>query len=404
MICKIHGLIQRLNSTLLPMRKPSRYRLILLLAALLCCSRPDPGQDPTQGLETASWPIFRGDPALSGVAKDSVPDRLTLLWTFETGDEIVSTPAIGLGRIYVSSTDAHVYALDIEDGSQDWRFDAGDALEASPMLLDSVLYVGSLDGGFFALDALTGQVRWKVALGSGIHGSANRAAAPDGSEDLILVGSYDNNMYCFGADSGERKWAYEARNYINGAPATDGRRVAFGGCDGSLHIVDAADGAPIGEVDVGSYIPGSAAVVQGRAYVGHYKGAVVCIDLAGQEIVWEYGDEDQDGAFFSSPAVGEERVVVGSRDEFLHCIDRETGQKVWTFRTRGKVDSSPVIVGNSVIFGSEDGRLYRVDLASGRELWTYEIGGAITGSPAVAGGGVFVGSEDGSLYAFGGAR
>ncbi|MDP6779028.1 MAG: PQQ-binding-like beta-propeller repeat protein [Candidatus Latescibacteria bacterium] len=268
-----------------------------MLAVPLCCSQPDVGEDPAQGLESASWPIFRGDAALSGIAEDAVPDDLRLLWTFETADEIVSTPAIGHGRIYVSSTDARVYALDATDGSEVWRFEAGDAVEASPMLLDTTLYVGSLEGALFALDTETGQARWRADFGSAVHGSANRATADTGA--LVLVGCYDNRMYCFDAASGDRRWAYQARNYINGAPAIEGGRAVFGGCDGSLHIVDVANGSLIGEVDVGSYIPGSAAVVDGRAYVGHYNGAVVCIDLASQEIVWEYGDEDQDGA--SSP-------------------------------------------------------------------------------------------------------
>ncbi|MBT4498398.1 MAG: PQQ-binding-like beta-propeller repeat protein [Gemmatimonadetes bacterium] len=385
------------------MRNPCRYGFPLLLA-LLGCSQPDQEQDPNRNLKSATWPIFRGDSALTGIAEDRVPENPTLLWTFETGGEIVSTPVIGSGRVYVSSTDGKVYALDVAEGSQVWDFDAGDAVEASPMLLDSVLYVGSLEGVFFALSAETGQVLWKAELGSGVYGSANWAEVGEGAEKSILTGCYDNRLYCFGAVSGELKWTYETENYINGAPATDGRQAVFGGCDAILHIVDVADGSKIGGVDVGSYIPGSAAVVDGHAYVGHYNGGMVCINLADQKIVWNYPEADQEDAFFSSPAVGDDRVVVGSRDEQLHCIDRQTGQKVWTFRTRDKVDSSPVIAGESVFFGSDDGRLYRIDLASGRLLWSYEIGGAITGSPAVAGGGIFVGAEDGSIYAFGEAR
>jgi eukaryotic-like serine/threonine-protein kinase len=385
------------------MRNPCGYGL-LFLTALLSCSQPENQQDSKRNLKSATWPIFRGNSALTGVAEDRVAEDLKLMWTFETGGEIVSTPVIGSGRVYVSSTDGKVYALDIVEGALLWNFDAGDAVEASPMLLDGALYVGSLEGGFFALSAETGQVLWKNALGSGTYGSANWAEEAEGGGKSILAGCYDNHLYCFGAVSGELKWTYETENYINGAPAVDGRRVVFGGCDAILHIVDTADGSRIGGVDVGSYIPGSAAVVDGHAYVGHYNGGLVCIDLADRKIVWKYPDADQGEAFFSSPAVGDERVVVGSRDEQLHCIDRQTGEKIWTFRARDKVDSSPVIAGESVFFGSDDGRLYRVDLASGRLLWTYEIGGAIIGGPAVAGGGIFVGGEDGSLYAFGEER
>ena len=382
----------------------ARYPFLLAVYSLLSCSQPHHDQVPIQNLGSASWPIFRGDSSLSGIAADRVPDDLALLWTFETGGEIVSTPAVGSGHVYVSSTDGSVYALNIDDGSQAWRYTAEDAMEASPTLLDSVLYVGALDGNFYALDATTGQVRWKTTLGSGIYGSANWVKLPGAPETLILLGCHDNRLYGLGADSGELKWTYETDNYINGTPATDGRNAVFGGCDGKVHIVDVRDGSGIGEVDVGSYIPGSAAVVDGRAYVGHYGMALVCVDLEAQQVVWEYRGPGEGGPFFSSPAIGRDRVVVGSRDESLHCMDRETGKQVWTFRTRGNIDSSPVIAGDSVIFGSEDGRLYRVDLASGRELWTYEIGGAITGSPAVAGGRVFVGSEDGSVYAFGLAK
>ena len=385
------------------MCNPFRYGLPLLIA-FLGCSQPDNQRESTRNLQSTAWSIFRGNPALTGVAADGIPENPTLLWTFETGGEIVSTPVIGSGQVFVSSTGGKVYALDIAEGSLIWSFDAGDAVEASPMLLDGILYVGSLEGNFFALSAETGQVLWKAALGSGIYGSANWAEATEGAEKFILTGCYDNHLYCFGAVSGELKWTYETENYINGAPATDGRQVVFGGCDAILHIVDVADGSRIGGVDVGSYIPGSAAVVDGHAYVGHYSGGVVCIDLADQEIVWKYPGTDQGDPFFSSPAVGDDRVVVGSRDEQLHCIDRQTGKKVWTLRTRGEVDSSPVIAAESVFFGSDDGRLYRVDLTSGRQLWTYEIGGAITGGPAVVGGGIFVGAEDGSIYAFGEAR
>ena len=154
-------------------------------------------------------------------------------------------------------------------------------------------------------------------------------------------------------------------------------------------------------MNTGSYIPGSAALVDGRAYVGHYGNKFLCVDILEEKIVWEYENEKNGGPFFSSPAVGKERVVIGSRDELLHCIHRETGEKIWTFRTRGEIDSSPVIAGESVIAASMDGRLYIVDLETGKGKWSYEIGAPIVGCPAVTGGMILIGAEDGRIYAFG---
>jgi len=385
----------------------SRHPYILLLCALglvLCCGRPDPPLPRGKILSRTPWPVYRGDPALSGVATDPLPGEVSLRWTFATGGSIVSTPVVDHSHVYVSSTDGHVYALSLLDGSESWRFHAEDAFEASPLLLGDSLYIGALDGSFFALEVATGRVRWKASLQSGIYGSANWAAAPDHSEKLILFGGYDNTLYCYGAESGERKWTYETGNHINGTPAVEGRRLVFGGCDEQLRILDVSDGSLAGQVDLGSYIPGSAGIADQRAYVGHYGDAAACVSLSNHRIVWEYRDPAGGGPFFSSPAIGKDRVVVGSRDNKLHCIDRASGRQMWTFRTRDTVDSSPVIAGESVVFGSSDGRLYAVDLATGREQWSYEIGEALTGSPALFGGDVYIGAEDGTVYAFGGVE
>ena len=94
-------------------------------------------------------------------------------------------------------------------------------------------------------------------------------------------------------------------------------------------------------------------------------------------------------------------VVFGGRDRLLHCVRRADGQAVWSFSTRGKVDSSPVVCGDKVVVGSDDGRLYVVSLAQGKELWTYEVGQPIESSPAVARGKVVIGANDGGVYCFG---
>ena len=82
-------------------------------------------------------------------------------------------------------------------------------------------------------------------------------------------------------------------------------------------------------------------------------------------------------------------------------LQTKDGEAIWTFGTRGKVDSSPVICDGKVIVGSEDGRLYLLALADGKELWNYEIGQGLAASPAVADGKVVIGGEDGSVYCFG---
>lgn len=375
--------------------------MLLVLPILLCtCAKKEMGES-IMDVEGASWPIFRGDSSLSGIAQDRVPDKLSLLWSFNTKSYIISSPVIGSESVYIGSTDGNVYSLDLLTGQELWTFDTEDDIEASPLLLENAVYIGNLSGEFFCLDALSGQEIWRYKCGSSIYGSANWVRDPNGPGFWILVGSYDNRMYCLDATTGELKWVYETDNFINGAPSTDGTYVVFGGCDEILHIVSVIDGTKAGEVWAGSYIPGSAALVDNLAYLGHYDNQLVAIDLIEKDIVWTYEDKEHPGPFFSSPAVTKDRVVIGSRDGYLHCVDRKLGDKIWDFQTFDEIDGSPVISGEKVIFGSIDGRLYIVDIKDGKKIWSYEIGGAIIGGPAVAGGFIVIGSEDGRVYTFG---
>ena len=122
-------------------------------------------------------------------------------------------------------------------------------------------------------------------------------------------------------------------------------------------------------------------------------------DLKAGKQAWSF--RDRNFPYFSSPAVARDRVVFGGRDKFVHCVKREDGTPLWSFATRGKVDSSPVICGGQVVVGSDDGRLYFLSLDQGKELWSYDIGQPVESSPAITDGRVVIGADDGNVYCFG---
>jgi outer membrane protein assembly factor BamB len=387
------------------MKRPNILLIIGCCALiLLSCLKNEVSDNSQKKAESSDWRIFRGDSRLSGIAEGKLPERFELLWSFKTEDDIKSSPVIGSDRVYIGSDDGNVYALNLNDGTKIWNYDTGSAVEAPPLLVDQIVYVGNLYGTLFAVDALTGEFKWRYETDSQISGSANWVTTSNGKDKWILVGSYDNMMHCVHAATGEKMWGYETDNYINGAPATDGSYIIFGGCDAHLHVVAAETGQKIAGIDAESYIAGSAALIEERAYLGHYGDKLICIDISEKKVVWEYFDEEEGAAFFSSPAVSDDRVVIGSRDMSLHCVRRKDGQRIWKFCTRDDVDSSPVICDNKVVVGSTDGRLYIVNLLDGTEVWSYEIGASITSSPAVAGEMIVIGAEDGRVYAFGGVQ
>ena len=353
-------------------------------------------------VEGGSWPMFRGGQRLLGRASGALADSLVFFWKFKTNGEVRSSPVIEDCVVYVGSSDANVYAIDLKTGQQVWAYQTGDAVEATPCVVGGSVFVGSSDGLLYALDAKDGSLKWKYETEAEILGAANWMRSPDSERILILVGSYDNKLYCMDSADGELVWMYETDYYINGSPAIDEGKTVFGGCDALIHVVSVADGSKLTQIDAHSYIAASAALLEGQVYVGNYDNAFIKADIAAGKIMWEYTEGNC--PFFSSPAVGESVVVFGGRDNRVHCVNRDDGAVVWTFSTQGEVDSSPVICGDKVVVGSEDGRLYMVRLSAGTEVWSYEIGQAVMSSPAVAHGLVVVGCDDGYVYAFGATR
>ena len=345
---------------------------------------------------TESWPVFRGNPQLTGRAEGNLPDTLKPAWKFQTAGEISAGAVIADGTAYVSSLDKHLYAVDLQTGEEKWRFEADDELRASPLYADGTIYVGSNNGTLYAIGAETGQAKWTFTDAGEISGSANIITNTKTGRPYVIFGSYDNNLYYLYADTGEKHFVYPADNYINGAVAVGNMIACFGSCDAKLHLVSLE--TPTTSIDTGSYIAANPAIDNGVVYVGNYEGKFLAAEVATQKILWSY-DETKE-AFFSSPAVNDTVVIVGRRDSKLYCFDKQTGRVRWTFSAGDNFDSSPVICGDKVVVGNNDGRLYSIDIQTGEEVFSYTLGSPITASPAIAQNTLLIGAENGILYAF----
>lgn len=77
----------------------------------------------------------------------------TLKWSYETGDGVSSSPAIGMdGTVYVGSDDDRLYAIH-PDGTKKWAFKLG-GIPTSPTIgRDGTIYVGCSDGNLYAINS-----------------------------------------------------------------------------------------------------------------------------------------------------------------------------------------------------------------------------------------------------------
>jgi eukaryotic-like serine/threonine-protein kinase len=349
----------------------------------------------SSSLIASDWLSFRGSQANIGRTIETISEQPKLQWKFSTGGPIKGTAVTQNDRVYIGSEDKKIYCLELKTGKLIWSKELGDIIESSPLCLENDIVVGTANGELYRLNGKTGQQLWIYKADDRFAGAANWFQKDD--KKIIVAGNYDNFVHAIDFSTGLKYWTFETENFINGTPAIENGKIIFGGCDNSLYVLG-TDGKLIKEIDLGSYIAGSAGLEKGQAFIGHYDHKYFRIDIETQKIVWEFSKSTF--PFFSSPAIGEKQIIFGGRDRRVYALNKESGAINWSFKVKGKVDSSPLLCGDKVVFGAHDGRVYLLNAQDGKEIWKYDIGKPIIAAPSVTHKRLLIGASDGTLYCF----
>lgn len=82
--------------------------LVLILVVLLCIGSIQ--------FVKADWSMFRSDLSHSGMGTNNPVLTPTLLWKFNAGGSVYSSPAIVNGVVYVGTENGNFYALNATNG------------------------------------------------------------------------------------------------------------------------------------------------------------------------------------------------------------------------------------------------------------------------------------------------
>ncbi|UCE39167.1 MAG: PQQ-binding-like beta-propeller repeat protein, partial [Thermoplasmata archaeon] len=349
----------------------------------------------TSGLADSPWPMFRCNLNHTGLSPyDTSANPGKLKWSFDTGGDVQSAPAIGFdGAIYVGSYDNKLYAIN-PDGTEKWNYTTNYRVRSSPAIgFDGTIYVGSYDNKLYAINP-DGTEKWNFTTGWYISWSS----AAIGYDGTIYIGSEDHKLYAINPDGSER-WNFTTNKAIHSSPAisSDGT-IYVGSWDKNLYSIK-PDGTLKWSFLIGHYVWSSPSIgSDGTIYVGSSDNKLYAINPDGTH-KWSFvTGSDVD----SSPAIGfDGTIYVGSDDDLLYAINPDGTQK-WNFTTGGQVQSSPAIGSDGTIYvGSRDHKLYAIN-PDGTEKWNFITGNLIHSSPAIGSDGtIYVGSADGNLYAIG---
>lgn len=387
-----------------------RRSFVATLPALWMLSRgslsPALSAEKLQTPGPTSWPSYRQGPLQQGVAGCKFPAKFKQLWKYPAPDGVASTAAIVGDRVYCGMFSGDLVCLDRQTGKLVWTYRSipnpnpkafAPGFRSSPTVTEDAVYLGDEDGVFHAVDRGTGKQRWTFPTGAEIVSSA----AIDG--DHVIFGSYDSNLYCLDVKTGMPVWNFTTQDRVNCTPAIAQGFTFVAGCDEHLRVIDLKNGAQVADIPLETYLIASPAVMGDQLCVGTHNGEVLAVNWKNETIDWRYASGKDARPIHGSAAITQKVLVVGGQDKKVRCVDRANGNELWTYETRGQVDSSPAIVDDRVFVGSNDGSLYALSLANGNLIWKEQLGRKVTAGPAIGEGVLVVGTEmsDGFLYCFG---
>ncbi len=330
--------------------------------------------------------------------EDILDNEVKENWTFQTEDEVRSSPTAYGDTVYIGSYDSNVWALNIESGDLVWKYATKGGIASSPVVDRSagLVLFGSEDNALYAVHQQTGKLVWTFPTKDRVRSS------PVVAMDLVFFGSDDGHLYAavssngrsmwsydalspirnrplvyteeelviFGTDmgevvgvslSGERKWQYRSRQPILSSPIIDPNEGVcyIGGGDGFLYSLDASNGINSWRFRTGGPIISTPALYKQLVIFGSADGNVYGLDSGSSREKWRFTAE---GPIVSSPLVHGENVYIGGTDTYLYCLEAKTGYEKWKYKTEGEITSTPLIVNNTIIFGSLDRKVYALPI------------------------------------------
>lgn len=210
-------------------------------------------------------------------------------------------------------------------------------------------------------------------------------SAPVIWKDKIYTCSANGIITCSGS-TGKQLWEYNTYSTVFSRPVIADNILVVGTAIGDLITLNAETGEQIQTIGLGEVITsqliafdytGSKLLMTGQKpktciVAGTGSGKLFCYDLQSLEPVWE--NSLANGMVETRPLFVENKIIYGSWDGLLFCVDARSGVLIWKWTENKNFYYSdaacvPVTDGKNVYVTSPDKYVSAVDLLQGRSVW-----------------------------------
>jgi outer membrane protein assembly factor BamB len=337
------------------------------------------------------WPCWRGPGARAVALGTRLPnpwpqDEPRSSWEYSLGTGW-SSPIVANQRVFVTDrqgSEERLLALDSRTGQLLWQrtnpvdFEPhsvgvrhGNGPKATPVVQANRVYSLGIAGHLQCVDAQTGAVIWKRLLPADF---AEQVPLPAGK---AFVKGTESVVVPTGAGQGG---AVPLFGYTGSPLWIDGRLILSVGGQrgGTIMAFDAASGDVLWKAlhENVSYSSPAPAVLAGVAQVVVMTGPrVVGLRLSDGELLWSHPFQIQYDESISTPAIGDDQVLVTADGKPLTSlrIERHGDQWIktvaWQNYDLSSYLSSMLVYSGHVYGMADDGRFACVRLADGKTLW-----------------------------------
>ncbi|MFA5033751.1 MAG: PQQ-binding-like beta-propeller repeat protein [bacterium] len=246
-------------------------------------------------------------------------------------------------------------------------------------------------------------VKWSYKTGDIVESYGATVADADKDDTMeVVIGSWDNKIYCFNGTTGIIKWSYLSWGDVRTSSAIfdidkdDTLEVVIG--SDKVYCLNGGTGVVKWSYIIGSMVTSSPTIADidkddtMEVAIGSWDHKVYCLNGITGGIKWSYltrGDISS-----SAPAIADidkdsnMEVVIGSEDSTVYCLNGMTGVVKWSYTTESIVTSSPTIADvdkdDTLEAIIEGGKTYCLNGVTGVVKWSYPIGALFSTSPAPA--------------------
>ena len=357
-----------------------------------------------QSSTSDEWPMFYHDTCHTGYSSSEAPDYAYVLWTYQTGSPISSSPSVANGKVFIVPWNGYLHALDALTGDLKWIYSLGVDYYDCPTVSDGRVFLGYHKSPVLrVLNEATGVLLWSYNTPSlGIYSPPIVSGGR-----VYFVTGIPSIVYALSEADGSLIWSsvpflYPPFEDVYGSPAVCEGKIYLGAESGIVYALNENDGSRIWSYNTYDIISASSPVIaDGRVFIGtgSVTGFLYALDALTGGFLWCYPLHG--GGAYSTPAVASGRVYMTSSDGSVYAIDATDGTLIWESKPGGTIIGGMAVADGKIFIGSHDYNVYALSESDGSIIWKYMTGEAISwSSPAVAYGNLYIGSQDGKVYAF----